>query len=405
MLLNRPYVMKTYLKMVFKILFLLFANFTFAQLIHIQGRLISENNIDSLSYAMVNVKGKNISTITNRAGSFFLSGNLTLGDSIVFSHIAYEPKTVTLSEFKETGNIIKLLPKIYTLDEVAIVDESAVNKLKKALDVSKSNLNLPIRLETYYREFVKENNQYTKFSDGLIDFELSGNTENFKTKVFVKQSRAIELKTEENKDIDWDINSPLDIKNMAAPFFFNALSELIENADNYEFYTSYINDKNLKDYITIKFTPKAVNKELLYQGEITIDQQSKYILSYSIGLEQTVAKTPKVVNMLILKGQIKQKEILVLFQTDNGNYRPWYANKRIAIRVWNNKKMDLTFSFSSDLLVNQVVNGVVKSRSPNSVYTKKSLYPLGNNYQSIFWEKQNAIQLTPEEEKIIDQLK
>ena len=397
--------MKTYSKVLFKILFLLFANFTFAQMIDIKGRLISENNIDSLGYAMVNVKGKNIKTITNIDGFFFLSGNLTLGDSIVFSHIAYEPKTVTLSELKETENIIKLLPKIYTLDEVAVVSESAVNKLKKALDVSKSNLSLPVRLETYYREFVKEDSQYVKFSDGLIDFELSGNTENFKTKVFVKQSRAIELKTEENKDIDWNINSPLDIKNLAAPFFLNALSELIENADKYEFFTSYINDKNLKDYITIKFTPKAVNKELLYQGEITIDQQSKYILSYSIGLEQSISKTPKVINMLVLKGQLKQNEILVMFQTDNGNYRPWYANKRTAIKVWNNKKLDLTFSFSSDLLVNQVVNELIEPHSPNSVYTKKSLYPLGNNYQSPFWEKQKTIQLTSEEEKIINQLK
>ena len=397
--------MKTYSKVLFNILFLLFANFTFAQMIHIHGRLISENNIDSLGYAIVNVKGKNINTITNKDGFFFLSGNLTLGDSIVFSRIAYEPKTVTLSELKEIGNIIKLLPKIYTLDEVAIVGESAVNKLKKALDVSKSNLSIPIRLETYYREFVKEDSQYVKFSDGLIDFELSGNTENFKTKVFVKQSRAIELKTEENKDIDWNINSPLDIKNLAAPFFFNALSELIKNADNYEFFTSYINDKNLKNLVTIKFTPKALNKELLYQGEITIDQQSKYILSYSIGLEQSVSKTPKIINMLVLKGQLKQKEILVMFQTDNGNYRPWYANKRTAIKVWNNKKLDLTFSFSSDLLVNQVVNELIEPHSPNSVYTKKSLYPLGNNYQSPFWEKQKTIQLTSEEEKIINQLK
>lgn len=397
--------MKTYTKVLFKILFLLFANFTFAQMIHIQGRLISESNIDSLGYAMVNVKGKNINTITNRVGFFSLSENLTLGDSIVFSHIAYEPKTVTLSELKEIGNIIKLSPKTYTLDEVAIVGGSAVNKLKKALEVSKSNLSLPIRLETYYREFVKEDSQYTKFSDGLIDIELSGNTENFKTKVFVKQSRAIELKTEENKDFDWNINSPLDIKNLAAPFFFNALSELIKNADNYEFFTSYINDKNVKDLVTIKFTPKAGNKELLYQGEITIDQQSNYILSYSIGLEQSISKTPKVINMLVLKGQLKQNEILVMFQTDNGNYRPWYANKRTAIKVWNNKKLDLTFSFSSDLLVNQVVNELVEPHSPNSVYTKKSLYPLGNNYQSPFWEKQKTIQLTSEEEKIINQLK
>jgi hypothetical protein len=374
-------------------------------MIHIQGRLISEKNKDSLGYAMVNVKGKNINTITNRDGFFFLSGNFTLSDSIVFSHIAYEPKTVTLSELKETENVIKLFPKIYTLDEVSVLNESAVNKLKKALDVSKSNLSLPIRLETYYREFVKEDSQYNKFSDGLIDFELSGNTESFKTKVFVKQSRAIELKTEENKDFYWNINSPLDIKNLVAPFFLNALSELIENADKYEFFTSYINNKNLKDYVTIKFTPKAINKELLYQGEITIDQQSKYILSYSIGLEQSISKSPKVINMLVLKGQIKQKEILVLFQTDNGNYRPWYANKRTAIRVWNNKKLDLTFLFSSDLLVNQVVNELIDSHSPNSVYTKKSLYPLGNNYQSPFWEKQKTIQLTSEEEKIISQLK
>ncbi|MBW8323715.1 MAG: carboxypeptidase-like regulatory domain-containing protein [Prolixibacteraceae bacterium] len=388
----------------FTILFSLSINITFAQLASVEGIVVSENDRDSLAYTQIMIKGKNTNTITNSEGYFILLGNFTLCDSILIRHIAYEPKTIIISELKE-HKTIKLTPKTFTIDEVTIHGNSALDQLKEALSISKANLKLPFRLETYYREFVKENNKYTKFSDGLIDYDLSGEAVDPKTKVFVKQSRANELNTEADKEIDWNLNSPLDIEKMISPFFLNAISKIIENADKYEFHVGSKAEKNIKGQVQITFTPKENIKELLLQGKIIIDEQSKYILSCSYSLEQNDSKTPKITNMIVLKAQLLQQEIFALFLVNNGIYQPWYISKRAEIRMWNNKKLNVTFGFSSDLLVNKFVNESPDAHPFKSNYTKKSLYPLGNNYQSAFWERQNAIQLTSEEKKVIELLK
>lgn len=398
------YAMKIYC-FFFTILFSLSVNIIFAQLARVEGIVVAQDGGDSLAYTHIIIKGKNINTITNKEGHFILLGNFTLGDSILFRHIAYEPKTIIISELKENSNTIKLVPKIVTIGEITIQGKSALDQLKEALSISKANLKLPFRLETYYREFVKENNQYTKFSDGLIDYDLTGDTTEFKTKVFVRQSRANELITEADKDINWNLNSPIDIEKMISPFFFNTISKIVENADNYEFHVGSISEKNIKGQVHITFTPKKNIKEILCLGEIIIEEQSKHILSCSYCLEQNDSKKPKITNVLVLKAQLNQQEVLALFHSDGEIYQPWYISKRSEIRMWNNKKLDVTFSFSSDLLVNRFINEPFGSHPSNSAYTKKSLYPLGSNYQSNFWENQNTIQLTLEEKKVIELLK
>ncbi len=378
---------------------------TFGQATHISGRLVNEINTEPIGYALIHIKGQNANTITNSEGYFILSGNFTPGDSIVVSHLAYNSKTFIVSGFQKEQQVIYLTPKTFTIDEITVVGSNVIDRLKEAIAQSMAKLKLPLRLETYYREFVKTNNQYTKFSDGLIDYELSGETDDPKSRIFVQQSRANELKSESDKDIDWNLNSPLEIKKMVHPFFFHVISKIVEDAEKYEFHASMVNDKNSSGLIKIKFSPKPNVKELLYQGEIVIDEQSKLILSCDYSQEQNQSKTPKTINLLILKVQMNKFEVRTLFRTNCENYQPWYTSTRAEFRFWNNKKLDVSFAFSSDLLVNNIVNEPFEPHSNKDSYSKKSLYPLGNNYQSEFWTNQNTLQLTEEEEEIISKLK
>ncbi len=387
------------------ILGFLLSNNTFGQVTRISGRLVNEINTEPIGYALIHIKGESANTITNSDGYFILSGNFSTNDSIVFSHLAYNSKTFIVSGFQKEQQVIYLTPKTFTIDEITVLGGNVVDQLKDAIAQSLAKLKLPLRLETYYREFVKTNNQYTKFSDGLIDYELSGETDDPKTRVFVQQSRANELKSETDKDIDWNLNSPLDIKKMVHPFFFNAIGRIVENAEKYEFHASVVNEKNSSRLIKIKFNPKPDIKELLYQGDIVIDEQSKLILSYDYGQEQNPTKTSKIINVLIFKTQMNRFEVRSLFRLNQGNYQPWYTNTRAEFRFWNNKKLDVNFAFSSDLLVNNAVGEPFNPHSNKNSYSKKSLYPLGSNYQSEFWTNQNTIQLTDEEEKIVSKLK
>lgn len=387
------------------ILSFLLSHNTFGQATHISGRLVNEINTEPIGYALIHIKGENANTITNSEGYFILSGNFSPNDSIVLSHLAYNSKTLIVSGFQKEQQVIYLIPKTFTINEITVLGVKVVDQLKEAIAQSTAKLKLPQRLETYYREFVKTNNQYTKFSDGLIDYELSGEIDDPKVRIFVQQSRANELKSESDKDIDWNLNSPLDIKKMVHPFFFHTIGKIVENAEKYEFHASVVNEKNSSGLIKIKFSPKPNIKELLYQGDIVIDEQSKLILSCDYGQEQNPSKTSKVINVLIFRIQMNRFEVRTLFRTNHGNYQPWYTSTRAEFRFWNNKKLDVSFAFSSDLLVNNAVGEPFEPHSNKDSYSKKSLYPLGNNYQSEFWTNQNTLLLTEEEEKIISKLK
>ncbi|MBC8884310.1 hypothetical protein H9X57_15775 [Flavobacterium piscinae] len=56
------------------------------------------------------------------------------------------------------------------LEEVIVTNKPIHQILAGILANSKNQLDKSIKLETYYREFVKINDNYSKFADGLIDF-------------------------------------------------------------------------------------------------------------------------------------------------------------------------------------------------------------------------------------------
>ena len=389
----------------FTITSLLFsAHFLFAQDSKISGRILTGMAFEPLPYVEISIKGKNIGTITNREGNFVLTGDLSPSDSIIVTHLAFETKTIGFSDLTNEGNTIVLTPRSILFEEVTIQGQNVVSLIREALLISRNSIILPLRLETYYREFVKENQRYTKFSDGILDYDMLGRTDKLKTRVCVKQSRANAIKTESDKEIDWDLNSPLDIQKALDPFLLGRLNNVIENADKYDFQMKTLNEKNSNGQIEIRFNPKSDTKELLYEGKVLIDKLSKYILSFNYRLEKNESKPFKEINLIIVKARITQFSSMVMFRLKNQNYQPWYTNTQVGMKIWNKKKINETFSFLSDLLVFEVVNTPFEEISGKDVFKKKALYSLGDNFQLEFWKDQNSMLLTSEEENIIKQL-
>lgn len=384
-------------------LFLLLSRTLLAQDLSISGKIFSENNNEPLVYAEVSLKGKNIGTITNTEGAFVLSEQILGQDSLVFTHVAYNTKVLKVSDLL-TNNIITLKPKTILLGEIAVNSKSIVSSLEEALNTTRNNIHLPLLFEAYYREFVKENGQYTKFSDGLLEYDIAGSVEKLKTKAKVKQSRANLIKRENDEKIDWGLNSPLDVRKAFDPFILRRLQLIIEDSDQYDFKKNTHIEENGEEQIEIKFTPKADTEERLYQGSVLIDLISKQIISFSYELEQNDKKPPKEINLLLLKAEFREHSSLVKFKQLGTTLLPFYSNTRGEVRFWNKKKIDETFFFLSDLMVTKNIAGYSPIPKKDS-YKKKALYQLGNNYETTFWKDQNTIRLTKEEERIIEQLK
>ena len=92
------------------------------------------------------------------------------------------------------------------LEEVVVSKVPIDQLLNTLVTTSMARFNKPIILNSYYREFVKINNKYSKFSDGLLDYHISGTTKKNKSQLIVKQSRTAQLISNEeleSEDIDF----------------------------------------------------------------------------------------------------------------------------------------------------------------------------------------------------------
>jgi hypothetical protein len=86
----------------------------------------------------------------------------------------------------------------------------------------------------------------------------------------------------------------------------------------------------------------------------------------------------------------------------NNNYVLSYNNRFVKYKQWTKNFQELTES-RSDLIVTDFEKDDL-NYNKKDVYKKKYLYDKPTNYSGKFWQKNNAIVLTEEEEKIIGSL-
>jgi hypothetical protein len=95
------------------------------------GKVLSGITDSGLSYVNVLVIGKNIGTVTDESGNFILSSaNITDNDSLRFSAIGFQARTLLVRSFrKDTLKNIYLEPKIYDLREVNVTYKKHKNRV------------------------------------------------------------------------------------------------------------------------------------------------------------------------------------------------------------------------------------------------------------------------------------
>jgi len=122
-------------------------------------------------------------SISNENGEFTVINN---NSKIIFSHINYESFSI-----ESDGNLKEILlkPKNYVLDDVVISKENPRDYLKKIINLSKNKIDKNTLLKGYCREIVKVNNEYTKFSDALVDYYIKKG--NGKSNLILGQHRAL----------------------------------------------------------------------------------------------------------------------------------------------------------------------------------------------------------------------
>lgn len=349
------------------------------------------------------IKGTTFGTISNEEGMFQLEDQKP-ETAIQFSHVGYKTYTAPFKEFKTT-NIVYLEPFTTDLEEIIVLNEPIEKTLATLIATSSAQLNKPLVLNTYYREFVSVNDKYTKFSDGLLNYKILGTSKKMKTESQVLQSRAANLIGEDEETLN--IAAVNDIRNtIEKQCSFTYLAKNFATKDfseKYDYNLKSIPNKNGKELFKIEITPKPEVEELLSNGYIIYDPATKLISEVAIQSAESHLKYPKTINILILKLALLNFKILQSFKVVNGKYVLSNAGSEGKFKIWNKRKFNDFIGFKYDILVTNFTENLTTFNEKKS-NNEKALFKYGNNYTTPFWKQENAIVLTEKEQQIIKKL-
>ena len=181
-------------------------------------------------------------SISNELGEFTLRNNK---DKATFSHINYESLTINLNE---DFNEIILKPKTFILEEIIISTISAREYLNNIIKDSEKKITKNTLLKSYCREIVKVDNEFTKFSDALVDYYIK--KRNGKSKILLRESRVFDngnIDSLDNSGIN-EINTVFKLRDyVKSAYDFDMLEEIVEDED-YEFERKLKRELNGKEY-------------------------------------------------------------------------------------------------------------------------------------------------------------
>jgi len=401
------------MKKVYLLLFVLIALSSTAQSLIFEGKILDKLTQESIPFANIIVQNSTQGVISNEEGVFKF--HIPNGaKNIEVGHIGYKTQIFSADEIKDERLIIELEVDEMALEEVIVTNKPINQILAGILSNSKNQLDKSIKLETYYREFVKINNKYSKFADGLIDFYVQPKKkEKVESKPVVNQSRAFQLASadeiEKKGKADLaEIDSFFDIQKAANGFFtYEYIDRLTSDKanENYEFELRTKKDQfgNTLEVIYIK--PRASVEKALLVGKITYDPTHKVVLDIDVKMSDKHKQFVETINALIMKFAIHDIQIKQTYKYLNGKYIPSYRKSILDIHIKFGKQMNDRMMSISDLVVTDFNDNVTTLPEKNKFFKERNLYSNGMNFTENSWETNSTLPLSENEERILQTLK
>lgn len=377
--------------------FLLFFTFSFSQENSTKGIVKDAETKEIIPFVNVIYKdnsGNLAGTITNEDGEFSLHHI----KEVEISHINYETKKVVF-ENKEVE--IYLTPKVYILDELIISNVSGRDFLKSLIKDAKVRAVKNTKLSTYGREIVKINNQYTKYSDALMDYYIKKG--NGKSVLLINQSRAIKTNLQDStSSVLNGMNSGYNVRDYVKyAYNFDGIENLIKSKE-YTFDRYLRRDASGLEYEYVKIIPNPDSDELLYEGYVIVDNKSNKIVEFKVELADSHKKNSKLKNILIAKYKLNDHAVWCKFKFTNNQYELVYYKNSFNLYIQMGKKVHDYVSTTFDLLVLDSKNDV---ELPEKGYSENTIFEAGTNYTQKFWKMNNIFPLKETEQRFVDSIK
>lgn len=391
------------MKYFYTLFFLVLSHASFSQQFAARGLVEDAVTHEPVIAASVGIEKSGMGTITNEEGIFQLS--VSRSQTVIISCIGYKTYKMPASEFGEATKTIALEPSEEVLEEVMVTKIPLTQLLQEAIIVSKARFNKPVVLHTYYREFVKVDGQYKKFSDALLDYHASGDAKKTKSELIVKQNRSFSL-TPTNENQDDQLSPTLNVQyGIFNSYSFEFLEKNIlrdKNVKNYDLTLKSRKNTDGSEWFVIIIEPKTEIEKTLFEGAVIYDPKTKLIYDVDLHFADSHKQFPRTVSLLGLHVAVLDTRFKAVYKMTNNNYELSYNNRFVKYKMWTKKFQEISESRSDLIVTNFEKDDMTYNKK--EVYKKKYLYNKPTHMNGKFWQKNNAIVLTAEEEKIIDAL-
>lgn len=385
-----------------KIIFLLlFVGTIAAAQTTIQGIVKDAETNEAVPFASVAIKNTALGAVTNEEGQFRL--NISGNGIIVISSIGYTTKEVNTETLKREG-VILLKPDVIQLDELTVTNVPLYEVLDGLINASKAKFDKQAVYNTYYREIVADNDNITKFSDGLLDYITDYKGKKPKSTLFVSQNRAVQVFNEDDEEYFKNINTKINVQNGILYSRFGILHRnIVEKHENYTFSINKPKNSTSDTLSVLAIKPKEGIKKALLEGTVTYNPETKLIYEVVLYLSPSHAEFATGISLFGAHYKELDGKIVVKYSTLNGSYIPTYVYLYDKFKFWD-KKTEEVIECKSDLLVTNFSKTGTEAFKDKESYNKKRLYERPSSYTDKYWQQNNAIVLTQKEEELIRKL-
>lgn len=406
---------------------LIFNNLHCQNYIKIYGRIKDAKTKEPLPFCTISLKNRTTGTVSNEQGFFqlFVTDDFKK-DTLQVSFIGYTSFKSPVYKLDEDELLIELEPALNLIKAVTIRPFSPKEIVLKAANRLDTNyLKSHHKIEGFYLEEFKENQNYLDFAEAFIDlyryyytdstknkaYLVEGRTRDdlaevefmsrFNDKQYEREKRRAERKGEEfNKEketaIDASFGGPQELLNedpvLSPPPY---ITKADCNKFNYWFEKDNIfGDREL---YAIGFESRRKLDYVLYAGTIYIDKQSLAIVKLESFHQVVIPKTAILamaafglsVNDLVMSYDIEYKEVNNKWYLSRGLLRFQIKLKKVHMVRKNEKS---TFKVKLAYIVTDIKTGEYQPPpDAKEIDGSKSLSEQVGEYHPEFWENKNVV--------------
>lgn len=327
--------------------------------------------------------------------------NLNKPSRINIKHTEYKELSINSVTLRDTETVVFLENISQDIEDVVITNRQSFSILKTLINKSMKQLTVPINLKIYSREFFKYNNEYTSYSDGLVNFCLKQKPDKFAADILVEQNRTYNLINNEKIEKKTLSYNMYDI--IQNYYDFKYIANLAESKAKKKFDFEIKTVKGKADFYQMVISPKPEIEEFLPTVTVIYDNRKNIILELEYFVEPNRFEYSDVSNLKVVKGKVFNSVFKALYILDGDDYFLASTKEEIGLMVKDKKDVENKVEIANYLITTQHSRKFVPYEKED-VFKEKSLINKKNAIITEYWETNSGLLLTSEEKKIVDNL-